>query len=229
MRPRLILGMLLAALLAAGCGLPSSYYLTPPATPGDVVGTQSAIPGTPYFYVISTTANSESEFRGFELYYKCYLDAADIEDDFGSLSLQSTLQSAGFKPVCSEDDASPTAHSVPLIAIASADRAKDFVVKVDFDSLGGGTFKALYSYTRPDTAVVVTKGVRRHVLDTDTGISCKTFDFAEFLSTDADFSNVASGGAPFYIAMYALSYGLQDISTPIWSYPVYLGYVGIHL
>ena len=28
-----------------------------------------------------------------------------------------------------------------------------------------------------------------------------------------------------YLAMYAVSYGIQDVSTPIYSYPVYLGYL----
>jgi hypothetical protein len=220
---------MIAALLAAGCGLPSPYYLSPPATPGYIAGTQSALPGTPYFYVISTTDNSEAEFRGFELYYKCYLDAGGIEMNFGSSSFESTLRSVGFKPVCSEDDTSPSAHSAPLIPIAPADRGKPFVVKVDFDSLGGGLYKAIYSYTRPDTAIVVSKGVRRYAIDA--AVSCKTFDFAQFVSTDADFSigGSVSPGGPFFIAIYALSYGLQDISTPIWSWPVYLGYVEIRL
>lgn len=229
MRPRPILAPLLAALLAAGCGLPSSYYLTPPATPGSVPGTGSAVPGTPVFYIISTTDNSESEFRGFELYYKCYLNEGDIESNFGSSSFESDLRSAGFLAVCPEGDFTPTSRTVPLFLIDDSDRGTDFVITIDFNPSGLGLYDAVCTF---DPLIQASKGVRRHVLDTATGVSCKTFDFAEFLSTDADFLKIAGSvpaNGPFYIAMYALSYGLQDISTPIWSYPVYLGYVGIHL
>lgn len=231
MQPRLIdaSGVLLvaifAALLAAGCGLPSSYYLTPPATP-----TVFATPLTPLFSVKSTVDNSESELRGFALYYKCYLNTGDIESNFSESSFESTLRSAGFFPVCSEDDTSPSEHSLPLFPIDSADRGKDFTITVNFNSPDSGMYNALSSYTRPDTTIVVSKGVRRYV-PTDPVGSCKTFDFSEFLTADIDFSGIAGGvpsNGPFYIAMYALSYGLQDISTPIWSWPVYLGYVGIH-
>lgn len=228
MRPRLIdasgvlLILTLAALLAAACGLPSPYSLSPPTCP------EQAVLGEPWFKIESTTDNSESEFRGFELYYKCYLKTVDIESNYGSLSSESTLRSAGFLPVCSETDTSPSAHSVPLIPIALADRGKSFRITVDFDSLGGGTYEATYAYTRPDTAIVVSKGVRRYVVDTP--VSCKTFDFGQFSAADLDYGKIKGtvpSGGPFYIAMYALSYGLQDIATPIWSWPVYLGYVEI--
>jgi hypothetical protein len=222
MRPPLILAPMIAALLAAGCGLPSPYYLSPPAAPSSPASVNS-----PLFSVISTTDNSETEFRGFELYYKCYLSEADIEANFGSLSFESTLRSAGFLPVCTETDTSPSVHIVPLVPIDAADRGKPFTITIDFNSPNPGIYNAVSSYTRPDTAIVVTKGVRRYVLDTLTGVSCKTFDFLEFLTADADFGKVASAGAPFYVAMYALSYGLQDKATPIWSWPVYLGYVEI--
>jgi hypothetical protein len=220
MRPPLIFALMLAALLAAGCGLPSPYYLSPPAAPSS-----SASPTTPLFSVTSTTDNSEAEFRGFELYYKCYLSEADIESNFGSLSFESTLRSAGFLPVCSEDDTSPSGHLVPLIPIDAADRGKSFTITVDFNSPSSAT----YQYTRPDIGTIVSKGVRRYVPD-DTAVTCKTFDFAQFLTTDADYSRIGSSvplDGPFYIAIYALSYGVQDKATPIWSWPVYLGYVGI--
>jgi hypothetical protein len=223
MRPPLIFALMLAALLAAGCGLPSPYYLSPPAAPSS-----SASPTTPLFSVTSTTDNSEAEFRGFELYYKCYLSEADIESNFGISSFESTLRSAGFLPVCSEDDTSPSGHIVPLVPIDAADRGKSFTITVDFNTLGPGTYPATYHYTRPDIGTTVSKGVRRYV--PDTAVTCKGFDFAEFLTTDADYSRIGSSvppGGPFYIAIYALSYGVQDKATPIWSWPVYLGYVGI--
>jgi hypothetical protein len=221
----LIAALMLAALLAARCGLPSPYYLSPPAAPSS-----PASPTTPLFSVISTTNNSETEFRGFELYYKCYLSEADIEANFGSSSFESNLRSAGFLPVCSEEDTSPSGHIVPLVPVDAADRGKPFTITIDFNPISSGSYPATYRYTRPDVGTIVSKGVRRYV--PDTSVACKTFDFAEFLTTDADYSRIGSSvpaSGPFYIAIYALSYGLQDISTPIWSWPVYLGYVEIRL
>ena len=224
MRPRLFLGSLIAAFLAGSCGLPSPYYLSPPAAPSS-----PASPTTPLFSVISTTDNSETEFKGFELYYKCYLNEGDVESNFGSSSFESNLRSAGFLPACSEDDTSPSGHLVPMILIDPADRGKNFTITVDFNPSGLGIYNPTYKYTRPDIGTFVSIGVRRYV--PDTAVTCKSFDFAQFLTMDADYTRIGSSvpaNGPFYIAIYALSYGVQDKATPIWSWPVYLGYVGIH-
>jgi hypothetical protein len=229
MRPRFIdasgvlLGSMLVALLVAGCGLPSSYYLTPPATPP----TLASPIGYPVFQVISTTDNSESEFRGFELYYKCYRITETLESGFGENSLESDLRAKGFLPVCSELDSTPTGRRVPLILVDPLDRGLDFTVTVDFNLPGSATY-ARYQYTGPVTLSSVSVEVRRYI--SDGAGACKTFDATEFLATDLDISRIFAGAltdGSFYLAMYALSYGLQDISTPIWSWPVYLGYVEI--
>jgi hypothetical protein len=212
---------LLTVLLAAGCGLPQSYYLTPPATP-----TVWAGPTRPYFEVISTTANSEPEFRGFELYYKCYRIGELIQSSFGETSRESDLLSAQFRPVCSQSDPSPSARGVPLIPIDIPDRGKSFTITVDFNS----PLEATYKYTGPGTSNSVSVGVLRYV--SDGAGACKTFDSIEFLATDIDISRIfaeaqAQSDPEFYIAMYAMSYGKQDLATTIWSSPVYLGYIRI--
>jgi hypothetical protein len=207
---------LLTVVLAAGCGLPQTYYLTPPATP-----TVWASPTRPYFEVISTTANGEPEFRGFELYYKCYRIGEAIENGFGETSQESNLRSVGFLPVCSsENDASPTGRSVPLILIDIPSRGLSFTVTVDFNVPASAT----YQYTGHSV------GVRRYV--SDGAGACKTFESSKFEATDVDISRIFAGAqsdGEFYLAMYALSYGKQDLTTTIWSSPVYLGYVRISL
>jgi hypothetical protein len=218
--------LLLLVLLTAGCGLPSPFYLTPPATP-----TPLATPtGTPYFQVISTTANIEPEFRGFELYYKCYKTTGDpIESDFGTSSFESDLRRAGFLPVCSETDVFASGRSAPLIYIdptPPTDRGEAFTITVDFNSPAN----AKYEYTGPKTGTFFSVGVRRSVSD---GVGkFKTFDPTQFQSTDVDISRIfadAQLAGEFYIAMYAMSYGKQDLATTIWSSPVYLGYIHILL
>ena len=220
---RMTLLLLLLVLLTAGCGLPSPFYLTPTATPGPATET------TPLFQIKSTSENSEPEFRGFELYYKCYKTADDpIESNFGTSSFESDLRRAGFLPVCSEADVFASGRSAPLIYIdptLPTDRGEVFNVTVDFNSPAN----AKYEYTGPKTGTFFSVGVRRSVSD---GVGrFKTFDPVQFQSTDPDISRIwtqAKAEGSFYIAMYTLSYGRQDLGTPIWSSPVYLGYVRIY-
>jgi len=222
MRPRLFIGLLLPALLAAACGIPSPSFLEPPTCPAQ------ALPLTPEFQIGSTTNNSESELRGFALYYKCYGIDETIESGFGYETSESALQNPkGFFPVCSETDDSTSGRSVPLIYIdpkPPTDQGQEFTITVDFNS----PVDAKYAYTGPVTGKSISVGVRRSVSDGVGGF--KTFDFAQFQSTDSDISRIwtkAQDARSFYVAMYALSYGLQDKATPIWSWPVYLGYVEI--
>jgi len=210
---------ILAALLAAGCGLPSPYFLEPPGYPKLGFASDS----TPIFYVESTTVNNEPEFRGFELYYKCYKDEASIEDGFGPGNQESDLKAAGFLPVCTASDLSPQGRSVPLIPIDVDDRGSTFTITLNFNAPG----TAQYKYNGPVSLENVSVGVRRFVFD---GVNrCKTFDYASFLAPDADISKIYAelSGGPIYIAMYALSYGKQDLATTIWSTPVYLGWAKI--
>jgi hypothetical protein len=211
---------ILAVLFAAGCGLPSPYFLEPPGYPKLGFASDS----TPIFYVESTTANSEPEFRGFELYYKCYKDEASIEYGFGTGNQESDLKAAGFLPVCTASDLSPQGRSVPLIPIESDDRGSEFTITLNFNAPD----TAAYEYTGPISTTVVSTGVRRYVFDVDSGTGCKTFAYDQFSPSDPDISAIHSqlSGA-VYIAMYALSYGKQDLATTIWSTPVYLGWAKI--
>ncbi len=224
MRPRLILVSILVAVMAGGCGLPANYFLSPPATPA----TLASPIGTPYFQIISTTANSESEFRGFALYYKLYSIDETIESGFGYETSESALLNPkGFLPVCSKTDLFASGHTVPLIYLdpnPPTDKGQEFTITIDFNSPAD----AKYAYTGPVTMQSISVGVCRSVADGLGGF--KTFDPTEFLSTDSDISRIwtkARAAGSFYLAMYALSYGLQDRVTPIWSWPVYLGYVEI--
>jgi len=218
-------------LVAVSCGLPSSYYLSPPTLgPGGAQGD----PTSGFFQILSTSANSEEEFRGFELYYKFDATApTGTEINLGnSTNDVTTLTNAGFLTVCSGDstrDATPTQRTLPLIPIQQADRGTTFSVTINVNPQSPDATLVNYTYTAAAAGTVEVQ-IDRHVFDTTTG-GCKPFTFIRWLpgnysTADADMTNLGTlQSSTIYLVMYAVSYGLQDVSTPIYSYPVYLGYL----
>jgi hypothetical protein len=219
-----------AAVLAGGsCGLPDAYYLAPPNAP-------QASP-LDYHFTITTSASSEVEFRGYELYYKVYTDAAAVAADVNlgaGVPGTEALVAAKFLSVCrgpallpasggAATDASPDSRTLPLIPIATADRSSSFTILVNVNPTLGDT-GSTFDYTSPTTGEIQQE-IDRHA---SASPGCKAFSFepGNYQPTDADggFLAAAPSVTQVYIAMYSVSYGLLD-TTPIYSSPVYMGYL----
>jgi len=234
-------GLLALVILEVGCGLPSPYFLSPPVVP------QLAQVTSPNFYFASTSANNEVELRGFEVYYKFETDPASqgfINDtNLGSTTNTYTdLTVAGFSPLCSSTDVSPLTHQSPLVPIAIGDRGQAFTVTLTISTNTANSGISTYSYTGPVSGSVIGEVRRAAPLPSNLFTSgCKLFlsnsnvtsytDYDPTADNDvrAIFSTAQSSGGTAYLMMYALTYGLQDISTPIYSNPVYLGYISINI
>jgi hypothetical protein len=120
----------LVLILAGTCGLPATYYLDPPVAPG--VATPL---GGESFRVMTTdrSADIAATFLGYEYYYKCYGDEADVTADQGYGSEvydYSTLLSRGFHRICRgpsnilsgvDPDTSPAASSPPVLNMRQID------------------------------------------------------------------------------------------------------------
>ncbi len=224
-----------SALLWAACGLPDPFYLSPPAvtTTGTLVYS---------FQLTSTDRSAEPDFRGFELYYKIYADPGSAAADAGwggGDPGPSLLIQKGFLAVCRgpsvqpappgglSADTSADARILPLIPIAPGDRSSSFPVQINFGPVTGDT-STNFSYTSPSTGQPVVQQIDRHV-NVSAGSGCKPFTFgaANYVSTDPDISAVFSNiqGGIIYVGVYVLSYGIQNLSTPIYSSPVFMGYL----
>ena len=121
--------------LELGCGLPDSYYLQPPAAGQAASGLQNS----PFTIQGSSRANDINVlFKGYELYYKCYVntqqDLATLNTDsnYGSSTYTTTdLLQNGFHRVCRGPgsggllaiDTTPGTGNAPLIDIGSIDSA----------------------------------------------------------------------------------------------------------
>ncbi len=235
---RLACLLAVSALLGTGCGLPDPYYLSPP-----VVTVASTLD---YKFQLQTTdRTAEPEFRGYELYYKIYASdsAAQAEQNVGGTDPGvSALTAKGFMAATRglayqppsgglAADASADTRTAPLLPIAPSDRSSSFTIIINFNPALGVTYEPTtnFSYTSPTTGAIL-QAIDRHVNSTPSG--CKPFTFGQgyYVQQDQDVSAVWSslGSAPgstIYVAMYAVSYGLLDVSTPIYSYPVYMGYL----
>ena len=238
---RLAVAMVALCASGAGCGLPDSFYLSPPSA-------SQAQPLDGLFTIQHTDRSSEPDFRGYELYYKLYSSAPPAADtNLGSTTgTVDLLTSNGFLTLCKgpvvtapsgassqavSADVSVATRVAPLILIDPNDRNASFTVTINVNPAGGTDAGTSYSYAAPSgsyqqeidrhvTGSIATVGVQR----------CMPFTYGQgyYQQTDPDISAIwpVTGGT-LYIAVYAVSYGLQNLSTPIYSYPVYMGYLTI--
>jgi hypothetical protein len=251
------IGAALAALLLsfAGCGLPDSFYLSPPSIGVSTGALASALSGN--FVIQHTDRSSEPDFRGYELYYKLYTGPPPVADqNLGTAATTSTstvdalMTQSGFLTLCRGPSVSPppatasaqavapdtsvATRTLPLILIDPSDRGSNFTITINVNPVNqssGSDSATNFTYTAP-TGVYLQE-VDRHVNGVIPGVGvprCMPFTFGQgyYQPSDLDISAIWSAiQGTLYIAVYAVSYGLQDLSTPIYSYPVYMGYLSI--
>lgn len=208
--------LLAAAMLAlAACGLEILPYLEPP---GD---STKASPGTAVFYVLNQ-ATPLAEFRGFELYYKFYsIDQSAEQTSQQSLPDLDALQEAGFQRMYSPGHLSE--QSLPLIPVDPLDRNTPFTTELDFTVVV--TMEPSADYQGANPPAVNPIPIRRAA--TDGSDNTKTFAQSALDEADVDLVDVTwpGPGENLNLVVYALSYGLKDYSTPLYSTPRYLGYM----
>lgn len=202
------------ALVLAACGLEDTPVPYPPGKPDP-----PASPGTPVFSVIYNVTTLP-EFRGFEVYYKFFSTDQPLQDGLKSLA---ELQAAEFHRMCSPgtiyDQGLPY---IPLIPVDPLDRGADFTTELDFWL----TFPPFFVY--PAANPPPYSGLRRTA--TDILGETETFELGELDPTDVDLTDVnwtqIGNDQILNLVVYAISYGLQMPSTPLWSdEAIYLGYM----
>ncbi len=230
-------------LAVAQCGLPYSYYLAPPG----LISTSS---GSGPFYVVKTASINSSNaagFRGFDLYYKLFPTISSVQSGFaGSSYTYENLLSAGFLPVCGPSDTSYSTRSRPLIDVPSTFIDSSFAIEFNFTPTG-----AVFQYVTDNPSVAVTDPaaygapspeMRRGVTDSDSSSGtygyAKRFNMkntaavANYVIGDADFTDTTvqsayGTSAQFFIAFYVVSVAYDSTQGYYYSYPIYLGYVGV--
>lgn len=201
--------LLAAVVLAlASCGLDVWPYLERPET-------IEATPLSAYFQVINV-ATTVAEFRGFEMFYK--FTSRDQAKETG-LGTREQLLAAQFRRVCS--DSGPVASQVPpLVLVDVADRNTVFTTTAYYDA------PLVPAYAHYGGIVPRDIPLRRAVEDLG---SPKTFEYDSFAGTDADlvavWDLVHDQGNELHLVMYALSYGLKDLTIPLYSDARYLGFM----
>jgi hypothetical protein len=246
-----ISAVLAAALAVCGCGLPNYPTLNPPGTPSTLASETNTV-----FTILSTTQNNELEFRGYELFYKFYTSSFAIETNLQNILWSDLISTYGYKPVCSQFDvfsATPPTNlhitkPYPLINVQPADRGTVFNITVTLPGFGTPPQPAvsvLYDglpYNSPyDPAQLLS--IRRNVGSDPSSASSgqpKYFislnaseisSYPSYTPTDRDVQSIwgSLSGDYIYLAMYVLSYGVQDFTTDLYSTPVYLGYVPVNV
>jgi hypothetical protein len=225
--------------LLAGCGLPDSYYLQPPL----VQNLAGSVSTNFEFLNPDHSGDLSVSFQGFDLYYQFYASSTDINinaydaGDYHDAATQ--LTSKGFFPLCRVED-TPFSRQSPAVPVAIAVRTNSFPVDLFVNFGTPPNVLSYYAYTPPSTLITVTDEVRRYAQDPNAGFGYKSFAANSYRIItppnypDSDinpqvWSDVVNGSGFAYIAMYAMSYGLAGGTTPLWSTPVYLGFLYVQI
>jgi hypothetical protein len=138
----------------------------------------------------------------------------------------------------------------PLLFVQPLDRGTAFDITITFSSIPQTQPIVKYNgtqYTIPNLPAFSDAGqdisIRRNVGDVDPASSFggqgKFFikpytGYQTYISSDRDVQSIwdtvqpgGTGSGVVYLAMYAMSYGIQNFTSDIFSQPVYLGYVQI--
>ncbi len=166
----------------------------------------------------STRPTLIPEFRGFEAYYKFYSSDQPRQENYTTRE-ELENPSAGFHRIHSLGKT--TTQVKPLISVDVADRNTVFMTLLNF-------------YYLVQTPYGEYQGISPRPIDvrrsaTDTLGDTMSFDRADLDPADADLTGVnwtqVGIDQQLFLVVYAISYGLKDYSTPLYSTAKYLGYM----
>ena len=214
----LFAGFILLCTIFAGCGLLSILTLDPP----EHIETSDILD----YFIVRIIGNTEpaqlAAFKGVEFYYKFYYPAGpgSVPDSAINIRNFDDLLANGFKRLSSASDREGSVSKPFLYIEDPNDRGKTFIATLDFADLENANISVIPLFSEGASVLEM----RRGVVDSVTK-EYKAFD--DFALTDADISSLGLSGSPPFtedvnLVMYALSFGIEDFSTNIYSKSVYL-------
>ncbi len=218
-------GFILLCTILAGCGLQSILTLEPP----DHVETYDIYD---YFKVRIDSDNDEPAFKGLEFYYKFFYPsgAGSVPDSAINIRNFDDLLANGFKRLSSADDREGSV-SRPLLYVDSGYRGKESFITVQFiENVSGYIDTAEASATSDEGGFTLSNfELRRGVVDS---ITKQYKSFEDFKLSDVDISSLGISGTGIHtvdVVLYALSFGIADFSTNVYSKSVYLQKISIDI
>ncbi len=220
--PAAALALTAFALSLAGCGLENIPLLSQPgfvsAAAGEIFQFRNGPPG------------ADSEFLGYDLYYKIYHigDPIDV-----SISTIDELQLKFRRLTQYATSVLPS----PLVSINSADLTTSFIIAVDFSGdlfLNYLTLPQIYSIPNSPSSPTVPISILAFRRGVTYPSSSETKLWRDFSDTDADISpaiwtDLNQPGAEVAIALYVVSYGVDPDFGALYSIPLYLGAIQLNL
>lgn len=210
----------------SSCGLDTIITLKPP----EFVGFSNVDKN----FIFRATGDYDSYyFRGFELYYKIYLNDATTDSNLLNLS---ELNTNGFKRIASDSDRINNI-SKPLIPVDLANHGDVFDIKANFAGIKPSSSEPVAEDTdgaaAPPTTPFSVK-LRRGIAENRLGFDVDQYKpFSVFEEGDADISseiwNAISGNNVVTLVIYALSYGKRDLIIDVYSIAVYLFEIDLKL
>lgn len=220
----------LFTIFAAGCGIPDFAYLEPPQNVLKFNNTKESS-------FTNASDNNPDLFIGYQVYGKFYNYGSDTDGSIYTESNQITsfakLTSLDFFRLVKPDTTGTSADPDPVIKLSDDEKGESIRFTLDFN---GDVFSYLEEFNTViknniDSEVIK---VARNVLieGAVTGERVlKSFYIDDLLPDHSDLKNLEPPDGEItlsyiYLSIFILSYGREsDGYTPVYSEPVYLGYV----
>lgn len=216
----ILLGIIVIAVAAlAGCGIQSFPYLSPPAAST----IYQPLEGGKIFFFGNNTANNNTIFIGYEIYYKFYStdpfnSQYDQETDKIELDPSWTnFQNYQYERLYNKDDV----LTAPLISLTESEKDSDFLFEIDFSFLLESFFPVI-SYLDKNLSVARYTIKEGEVTEVE---SIYNFVPSQLTEEYQDFSSnlVSTQYDEVYLSLYVFSYGKYDAFNPIYSEAAHLG------
>jgi hypothetical protein len=221
---------LFCCLILSGCGLESFVFLNPPIA--EILGSDSK------FQFTAGSSNNETEFRGFEVYYKIYDPADSIDTSFNTFEemvLKSFIRINNGPSVDTQNSLSRPLIKVHYSTVpAENDRGKNLRAIIDFSNPS----KTTGEYPQITTVGIISDSLYQPVLINEArrGITYTLPNppnefkrFCDFARNDQDispsiFDSYISQNFQIVLVLFAISYGIDTgTNLEVYSQPVWLG------
>jgi hypothetical protein len=223
--------LLIAVLVLVSCGIPSAGFIGPPGET-DIQSPES-VPVLTFDHNVA--ANATEDFKGYELYYRFYDNAAadtDYDQDQQQILAEPVqpgpdlLETNGYRRVVRASSESAGTQERPLIQVPQEEKVQEFTVTLSF---------GLVSTVNPDEATASWLGLQVPLARSgaqDDSQAPKGFILGSYNgSEDDDLQQISRDidqvifDLDLYVALYALGYGIDGLAfDQIYSAPRFLGY-----
>lgn len=230
----MIFSWLFLLVFFSACGLDTFYYLDPPISRHfiDDASSLSNDPSNQFVSFITASSNADNAdiFQGSSVYYKIYNSPDQLFNNKKSIeNINKEYTNQGMELLITWGYQPLTTDKVDTVNLVAAGGSQEVTIRLWNQTLDGeGNYKypARIQVGGNDIGIPVRSVENKTFSFSSTAESNSIYSLPEEGQEDVSFSTGA-GTSTWYVALYAVSTGMNPSLTPVYSQVVYLGSLAI--